>query len=271
VTVAAVVALGAFGSLIGSFLNVVIYRVPRRMSLVRPGSACPHCGHAIRWFDNVPVVSWLLLRGRCRDCAAPIPVRYPLIELAGVAAFVPVAWFFLPSGSDSRALVAQALVLAAFLALAAVSVALAAIDLELAVLPNRIVVPALIATVALLSASGAISGDLIAIARMLIGGAALFLLYALLALVPRGMGYGDVKLAALLGAAMAWVGIPALVVGAFAAFILGGIVGVALLIARRAGRGARIPFGPWMLAGAWVGIFAGEPIARWYLGLAGLG
>ena len=267
-----VAVVAVFGSLIGSFLNVVVYRVPAGMSVLRPASACPSCGGHIRAYDNVPVLSWLLLRGRCRDCRARISVRYPLVELGTAILFAAVAYAFLgPLHTAGRPPVATALELAAYLWLAAVSVALALIDIETHRLPDRIVLPALIAVTVLLAAAAAVEGDWARLLRAIVGGAGLFLFYLVLALVrPGGMGMGDVKLAAVLGVALGWAGWGALAVGAFAAFVLGGLFGVALLASRRVRRGAGIPFGPWMLAGGWIGILFGATLAASYFAMIGL-
>ncbi len=270
-TAIVLVAAGVFGALIGSFLNVVIYRVPRKLSLVHPGSACPNCGASIRPIDNIPVLSWLFLRGKCRDCGAKISPRYPLVELGTALAFVPVAWVFLPTSEFPAGLAADILVLVAFLGLAAVSIALALIDLDTSTLPNRIVVPSLVALLVLFVAAALLQGDVGPLVRAIIGAAALFAFYLALALVSRGgMGMGDVKLAALLGLALAWVGWPAFGVGVFAAFVLGGLFSVGLLIARRAGRKSTVPFGPWMLGGAWIGIFWGAALWQSYAQVVGL-
>lgn len=270
-----VVALaGVLGAAIGSFLNVVIYRVPLGRSIASPPSACPHCGHGIAWYDNVPLISWLVLRGRCRNCSAPISVRYPLIELGTALLFVAVALQFggsVVGALSVGALVAALLALVAFLYLAAISIALAAIDLETRRLPNVLVLPAYLVGAVLLGTSSLLVGDLATLLRAAIGAAGLFALYWLLATLYRGgMGYGDVKLAGVLGLFLGWLGWGPLAVGAFAAFLFGGLFGVILLIARRAGRKSSIPFGPWMLLGAWLGVFAGNAIATWYLGLYGL-
>lgn len=272
---AGAVLTGVLGLVVGSFLNVVIYRVPAGLSVVNPPSACPGCGSGIKPYDNVPVVSWIVLGGRCRTCREPIAVRYPLVEFAGGLAFVAVAWWWTASRGlpeSGVGLAASALGLVAFLYLAAISISLAAIDLDVHRLPDRIVLPAYVVLAVLLGASSLIAGDPAALSRAAIGALALAAFYVALAFVkPGAMGLGDVKLAGVLGLALAWLGWPALVVGAFAAFLTGGLFGVALLITRRAGRGSGIPFGPWMLLGAWIGIVVGEPIARAYLSSLGLG
>jgi leader peptidase (prepilin peptidase) / N-methyltransferase len=269
-----VITAGVLGSVIGSFLNVVIYRVPIKRSIVSPPSACPHCGTHIAWYDNIPVISWIILRGKCRNCADPISVRYPLVELGTAIFFVLVSLVFGPAilaASSSVGILAASLALVAFLYLASISVTLTLIDIDTHTLPNAIVLPALGVGAVLLGASSLLVGDLDALLRAGIGGASLFIAYYLMAILyPGGMGFGDVKLAAVLGLYTAWLGWGPLAVGALAAFFLGGIFGVVLLVARRAKRKTRIPFGPWMLAGAWVGIFFGEPVSAWYLGLFGL-
>ncbi|WP_460525965.1 prepilin peptidase [Conyzicola nivalis] len=264
---------GVLGAVVGSFLNVVIYRVPRSLSVVSPPSACPACGAPIRRRDNVPVLSWLLLRGRCRDCAAPISPRYPIVEALTTAFFVVVAVAFNPfvSGTPATALVSGVLVLVAFLYLAGISIALAAIDLDTHRLPNAIVLPAYAVGIVLLGAAAWASGDLEPLLRAVAGAAILFAFYFLLAFAyPGGMGFGDVKLAGVLGLFLGFLGWQQLIVGVAAAFILGGVLGVLLIAIGKATRKSGIPFGPWMLAGAWVGVYAGAPIVDGYLSLVGL-
>ncbi|MEZ5189580.1 MAG: prepilin peptidase [Schumannella sp.] len=265
---------GLLGLAIGSFLNVVVYRVPSGRSLT-PDSACPKCGTAIRKRDNIPVLSWLLLRGRCRGCHEPISARYPLVEAGTAVAFLLVTARFGPAVLDAATAtdaVAGAIELVAFLVLTAVSIALALIDLDTKRLPNAIVVPTLIAGTVLLAAAALVRGDLVALAGAALGGAGLFVLYLVLALVSRGgMGMGDVKLAAVLGLYLGFLGWGNLLVGAFAAFVFGGVFGLALMLIRRAGRRSAIPFGPWMILGAWLGIFAGELLARSYFDAVGVG
>jgi len=260
---------GLFGLVIGSFLNVVIYRVPAGISLLRP-SRCPACDAPVRPWQNVPVLSWLALRARCASCGARISARYPLVELTTGVAFAGVTWLVLSTATHPVAATAAELV--AFLYLAAISIALTLIDVDVRRLPNGIVLPAYIVLLALFALACLLGAPWALLLRAAIGGAALFAFYSLLRAVRRGgMGGGDVKLAGVVGLALGWVGWGALLVGAFAAFVLGGIFGLVLMVTRRAGRKTAIPFGPWLLAGAWVGISVGEPISRWYVGMLTVG
>lgn len=261
-----VVMSGVFGLLIGSFLNVVVYRVPAGASLV-PGSRCPNCDTAIRPWQNVPVLSWLVLRGKCAACKAPISLRYPLVEAGTGLAFAVTAWWWLNQGEIVwPSVTSSLLMLLAYLFLAAVSIALGLIDLDTSRLPDVIVLPSLLIFVVLAVAATVFGADPSSLGRATIAGGALALFYGLLWFFwPGGMGLGDVKLAALLGFALGWLGWGELFVGAFAAFVLGGIFSMLLILLKRAGRGTRIPFGPWMLLGAWLGIFSGAGVATWYL------
>jgi leader peptidase (prepilin peptidase)/N-methyltransferase len=240
----------------GSFLNVVAYRVPRRISVVRPRSACPGCGHEIRARDNIPLLSWLLLRGRCRDCGTGISLRYPLVEAGTAAAFAGLAL-----------LIGQSWALPAYWWAGGAAIALTLTDLDVRRLPDRILVPGAAGALALLTAGALADGEPWAALRALGGGAAYFVLLLGVALAARGgFGFGDVKLGVLLGMVLAFRSWAVLVVGAFAAFAVGGLVAVGLLLARRAGRKDAIPFGPAMVAGAALALVWGEAIARWYLG-----
>lgn len=254
---AGLVLLGAFGLLIGSFLNVVVWRVPRGESVVAPPSACPACGHRIRARDNVPVLSWFVLRGRCRDCRAPIARRYPRVEAGTGALFVLVG---LRLGFSPA--------LPAYLYLAALCLALALIDLDVRRLPDALVLPAYPVLAILLTVASWAADDWPALLRAAIGGAALWTLYYLLVtLWPGGMGFGDVKLAGVLGAGMAWLGWGAFAIGAFGAFLLGGVFSIVLLLRGSAGRKSKVPFGPWMALGAALGVAVGEPVWQGYLRL----
>ena len=235
------------GLAFGSFLNVVAARVPLRRSVVHPGSACMTCGTSLAWYDNIPLISFALLRGRCRHCAAPIPWRYPLVE--GVTALLITACVL------RFGLTADALVAAFF---CAVLVAISATDIEHRIIPNRIVLPA--AGIVLVANTLLHPSIAWAVAGL---GAALFLLVAALA-YPGGMGMGDVKLALLLGFALGWAVPVALMLGMLAA-ILPSLV----LFARhgRAARKMRIPFGPFLAFGGVVALFAGPALLHAYLGL----
>jgi len=272
-TVVAVV-IAALGLAIGSFLNVVAYRVPLGLSVITPASACPNCGHEISARDNVPILSWLVLRGKCRECATPISPRYLVVEAITGVAFVAMALRFLPdvlSADSWMSALSSVLTLVAFLYFAAISVALTAIDIDVHRLPNAIVLPSYVVGAVLLAAAALLEGDLVQLARAAAGAGILVVLYFVLAIIkPGGMGMGDVKLAGVLGLFLGSIGWGALAVGAMGAFVLGGIFGVVLILARRAGRGSGIPFGPWMFAGAWLGIFAGEPLASAYLSWMGI-
>ena len=247
IPVIATVALG--GLLLGSFLNVVAYRLPINASLVSPGSACPSCGVHVRPQHNIPVLSWLLLRGRCHDCATPISARYPLVELLTGVLFAAVAVVHL---GDTAPLV-LGLVLVAFL------VPMALIDLDHRIIPNRLTAPAAVLALAL----GAVLDPGGELERVIAGVAAGgFLLVAAL-VKPGGMGMGDIKLAGVLGFFLGAPVAVALMVG-----LVTGTVAGAAIMARQgvtAGRKATVPFGPFLALGGVVAILAGAPVLDAYL------
>ncbi len=259
-----VVLLVGIGLAVGSFLNVVIYRVPLGLSIVRPGSACPGCQTPIATRDNIPVLSWLLLKGRCRVCREPISGRYPLVELLNLAVWLALAWW----AWNSDGLI---WLLPLLLVLGSAGIALFFIDLEHHRLPDAIVLPLYPVTVAGLVLAGAMSGRW-AVGSALVGGAVWLGVIGGLWLVTggRGMGFGDVKLAPVLGVTLGWVGTSAAAVGLLMAFGTGAVVGLALMAVRRAGRKSALPFGPFLLIGAAVGLWAGEAIGSAYLNVVGL-
>jgi leader peptidase (prepilin peptidase) / N-methyltransferase len=260
VNTALVVVCALIGLFIGSFLNVVIYRVPRGQSVVKPRSRCPGCGTQISARDNVPVVSWVLLHGRCRHCQESISARYPLVELLTAVVFGLLAGRF---GDD--------LALPAFLYLGAIGVALAAIDIDTKRLPNALVLPSYVVGAALLLIPAVVDSLWSDYLRALLGASALFAFYFIVALIyPAGMGFGDVKLAGVLGLYLGWLGWGTLVVGGFLGFVLGAVFGVALMLIGGAGRKAKIPFGPFMLLGAFLAIWVGPAITDWYVHILGI-
>lgn len=247
----AIVCVALGGLLIGSFLNVVAYRVPRHESLVTPGSHCPGCGTAIKPYDNIPVLGWLLLRGRCRGCRSAISIRYPLVEAS--AGGLAVAVLLARHGVAERVL---------GLTLLAVLLPVALIDLDHRIIPNRITYPAAILAVVL----GAVLHPA-AVPEQLIAGAAAggFLLLFLLA-YPAGMGMGDVKLAAVLGLFLGAQVAVALLLGVLLATAVG--AGVMARLGVRRGRKVALPFGPFLAAGGVLALLLGAPLVHWYLHLA---
>lgn len=254
VAVALLILVALLGLAVGSFLNVVIYRVPRGESLATPASHCPSCGHPIRARHNIPVLGWVVLRGRCADCGVRISPRYPLVELGTAVAFVCVAVRLDQLGLRSA--------VPAYLYFTAAGIALAMIDLDCRRLPNAIVLPSYPVIAVLLAVSAWAQHDWWSLARAGIGAGALLAFYAAIAFVqPAGMGLGDVKLSGILGAVLGYLSWSALIVGAFLGFLLGAVVGVALIATRHGGRKTAVPFGPFMIAGALLGLFLAGPIA----------
>jgi leader peptidase (prepilin peptidase) / N-methyltransferase len=235
------------GLAFGSFLNVVAARVPLRRSIVSPGSACMTCGNELAWYDNIPLASWLVLRGRCRSCGTHIPARYPAVELVTALLVAGSVWKFGLSGDAA---------VAAFFCLALVTVS--ATDIEHRIIPNRIVLPA--AAIVLAANTALHPSPVWAIAAVAAAG---FLFAAALA-YPKGMGMGDVKLALLMGAALGKSVSVAMMIGMVAALIPG-----IYLLARHgsAARKIRIPFGPFLALGSVVGLFAGPWILHQYWAL----
>lgn len=254
---------GLFGLVIGSFLNVVIHRVPRGESLVRPPSHCPNCDALVRNRHNIPVVGWLVLRGKCADCGVPIPIRYPLVELgtgivfAGLTAWLAAIhlWSATP----------------AYLYFAAIGIALALIDLDIRTLPSAIILPSYPVLAVLLLGSAWWQHDWWSLARAGIGGAALFAFFFGLALLyPGGMGFGDVRLAGIIGGMLGYLSWATLVIGAFGGFLLGAVVGVVVLARGKGDRKTALPFGPFMILAALIAFVTADPIAAAYRSVLGV-
>jgi len=244
--------LGAFGAAIGSFVNVLAYRLPRRESIVTPGSRCPGCDHHIAAYDNIPVVSWVMLRGRCRHCRTAISVRYPLVEALTALLFVGVG---LRIGLEDTLLPA--------LGFTITLVAAAETDLEHRIIPNRLMATSAVAAVVLWAIA-----DPSRLPENLIAGAAAGGLLLLVVLAyPAGMGMGDVKLAGVMGLYLGASVAPALFIG----FAAGALVGIGIVLVR--GSGARkqaVPFGPFLAFGGLVALLYGPQIIDWYGRVSGL-
>ena len=259
-SVPALLVLAVLGLVIGSFLNVVVHRVPAGLSVVAPPSSCPACCTLVRARDNIPVLSWVLLRARCRDCSAPIHVRYPAVEAATGALFVL-----------GGAVLGLTPYLVAVLAVTAAGVALFVIDLEHQRLPFSITAVGAGAAVAALGMDVVVRGPG-PVPSGLLSSLLWFAVYGgtWWATAGRGMGLGDVALAPVLGLVLGWSGWGPSLVGLLGGFVLGAVVGVGLLLTRRVARGVHVPHGPSMLVGAALALVAGEPLWQDYLSLVGL-
>ena len=246
------VLLFAVGLIVGSFLNVCIYRLPRRESVMWPASHCTACNRALAWYENVPVAGWLALRGRCRTCREPISAMYPIVELITGVVF---AGGFLVYGLTP--------LLAVRLAFACAMIVLFVIDLHHRILPNSITLPGIVA--GLLASVFLPPGWLPAVIGALAGGGALFAIaeayYRLRGV--EGLGMGDVKMLAMIGAFLGW---QQMLVTLILASFAGSVVGVAMIAGRRGGMKAALPFGTFLAVGAIVAAVAGDALLEWYLG-----
>jgi leader peptidase (prepilin peptidase)/N-methyltransferase len=245
-----IVGCTLFGLAVGSFLNVVIYRVPRHESIISPRSRCPTCASPIKEYDNIPVISWLVLRGRCRNCQAAISPRYLVVELIGGALFGGLA-----------ARMGYVWQLPAYLVFLSSLLALSCIDLELLVLPKKVIYPTLVLVTTLLVIASATINDW---DRMLIGAicaAAWFVVFFIMNFAsPRVLGFGDVRLAPLLGLALGWLGWRYVVLGFFSGNVIGAVIGISLIVTNRMRRDQPVPYGVFLAAGAALAVFAGPEI-----------
>jgi len=243
----------AFGALVGSFLNVCIYRLPLDKSVVWPASACPYCGRLLSWYENIPVLSWLALRARCRTCAAPIGVRYPIIEALTATMFGFAWWYYGPG-----------VLLASRLVLGCALIVLFAIDLEHQLLPNAITLPGII--VGVVFSFFAEPGWMASLIGVLVGAGVLYGVAEVYYRVrhEEGLGMGDVKMLAMIGAFLGWrLVLLTLVLGSFS----GTLVGLGVLLLKRESMKYALPFGTFLALGAIVAAVAGDPIIHWYFGL----
>jgi leader peptidase (prepilin peptidase)/N-methyltransferase len=245
-------AAGLFGLVVGSFLNVCIHRIPRGLSVVHPPSRCGACGRTLRWYHNIPVVSWLVLRGRCGFCGARVSVQYPIVELVTAVAFVLVAWLT-PVGP----------LLAARLLLACLLIVLFGIDLEHQLLPNVLTLPGIVA--GFLFALAGPPGWRDSLIGIALGGGLLYAVAAGYYAVRKeeGLGMGDVKMLAMIGAFLGWQAVLLTVV---LASFSGAVIGVALIASQKGSMKYALPFGTFLALGAGVAMLAGEGIITWYLG-----
>ena len=244
------------GLVFGSFGNVVIHRVPAGESVVAPPSSCPGCGTRIRPHDNIPIISWILLRGSCRHCGQPISARYPLVELASGVIFALITWRI---GLDWA--------LPGYLLFGWLLLVVSVIDARTRRIPNALTYPLTPALLGLMVVAALLNGSPGVALRSVLAGLAGFVFLLILALIsPRGMGMGDVKLAAFIGLGLGYLSWAHLILGLFLSFLFGGFIGMALLLLRLRSRRDQIPFGPYLALGALVALLAGTPIINAYAG-----
>ncbi|MCA1560823.1 MAG: A24 family peptidase [Acidobacteria bacterium] len=251
-----VFALSCLGLAVGSFLNVCIHRIPKHVSIVSPGSRCPHCGYALRWFDNIPLVSYAVLRGRCRGCGAGISIRYPVVELITLVIFL-----------THYAVFGWSALLVVRLLFACALIVLFAIDLEHHLLPNVITLPGIGA--GLLFSTVVPPGIEAALIGTLVGGGVLWLIgeayyrYA----GQEGMGGGDVKMLAMIGASLGW---KLVLVALVFSSVAGSVIGMLVILSGRGGMKQALPYGTFLALGGLVASLVGDRIVSWYAGLYGM-
>ena len=248
------------GAIIGSFMNVCIYRMPRGLSVVVPSSRCPSCENPIKPWDNIPLLSYLFLGGRCRYCKARISFRYPFVEGLNALFYVAVLWRFGPEGDfPLYCFLCSALIVITF------------VDLDFQIIPDRITLPGIVIGIlagSLLLPDPFMRADALGVRASLIGAVSGFGFYYLVAwlslviLRKEGMGGGDIKMMAMVGAFLGW---KAVILTTFLGSLAGSVVGISLMIAKGREKGSLLPFGPFLSVGAVISLFFGQEILRWYL------
>jgi leader peptidase (prepilin peptidase)/N-methyltransferase len=255
VTCFVIVTCAVLGLCVGSFLNVVVWRVPRHASVVQPPSACPTCETRLLPLELVPVLSWAFLRGRCRTCSTTISARYAVVEATTGVLFGLMGARFAGSWA-----------LPAYLVFTSVLIVLAGIDLDTLTLPRRVVYAGLVAGAGLLTLASLALGQPHRLQDAALGALGAFaFLFLLHVAAPRSMGFGDVRLAALIGLYLGWLGLLQVPIGLFLGFLLGAVVGSVALVASRSGLRTKIPFGPFLAAGAILAVLVGQPLGHVWL------
>jgi leader peptidase (prepilin peptidase)/N-methyltransferase len=248
-----------FGIVFGSFINVLIYRLPRNKSIVRPGSSCPHCGGKIAFYENIPLISYVMLLGKCRHCRQPISIRYPAVELLTGLLAVTAIYRFGPGVAGFEAILLSFLFIAIFF-----------IDIDFTIIPDFFTIPGIIIGLGISLLPGSLVNWSQSLIGLLVGGITFFLVGALGQLLFRkeALGFGDVKFAGMLGAFLGWQN---LILVLILASFLGSVVGIAtIVLSGRKGKSTYIPFGPFLVAGALIAMYFGDAIIRAYLDLIGV-